>query len=127
MSDTPKVFALTTVTPPDSSPFVQMREYKDGSWVMKSDYDALKAQLAAAKEKYYEALKILSALGNVDKAEAIAYRHKAEAERDALRADAERYRYLRKLWKKDHFSTEAQPDGDPDSCDAAIDAAKEAK
>jgi hypothetical protein len=42
----------------------------------------------------------------------------AEAQRDA-----ERYRYLRALWKHDHFSTDRQPNGDPEKCDAAIDAA----
>ena len=40
------------------------------------------------------------------------------------RRDAERYRYLRTLWKRDHFATTAQLDGDPASCDAAIDAAR---
>ena len=45
------------------------------------------------------------------------------AENEALRKDAERYRYLRSLWKVDHFSTEVQPDGDPNKCDSAIDAA----
>ena len=41
-----------------------------------------------------------------------------------LRADAGRYRYLRTLWKRDHFATTAQLDGNPASCDAAIDAAR---
>ena len=51
-----------------------------------------------------------------------------EAENAELRKDAERYRWLRSLWKVDHFSTELQPDGDSHSCDAAIDAAmKEAQ
>jgi len=36
----------------------------------------------------------------------------------------ERYRYLRTLWKRDHFATTVQLDGDPASCDAAIDAAR---
>ena len=97
-----------------------MQPEPNGDWILYADH----LTAIAAKDAEIAELRSISFAAAALLAEHAKNIDDLSQEAVALRVDAMRYRYLRTLWKHDHFATAVQPDGDPTSCDAAIDAAR---
>lgn len=116
MGKEPKRYIMVTVTPPDNEPpYGDMRERPNGPYVLAEAYDTLAVRLADDGRARY--LDLAAASDN-------------ERERDALRKDAERYRWIRQ--EHHNFDVSSCDSDDPDTpwyrtlgegLDAAIDAA----